>query len=354
MKYLKSDRTSHEDVLKARIDTYQSLVKAEKSVSDAYQSFNHPQEKDKRKEGARQVNMEHRNTATVLFETGLVTLVMVLSFLGNLMVCHAIRRNPRLRCPSNYYLISLALTDIFQAVLVMPLSVFLLAMGRWPFGTPMCYVSAITKLSLSKTSLLTMALMALNRYYKIVRPASYQSIFTKRFIVITASAAWVTMVLMSLIFAFASDSRPQEDMSFAVCRVSFGQFVSVVLIIMYLPYFVIGFCYWKIYRVVRMHNANISWQSANVEHVKITKTLLVTIVGFAILWVPAHAVFVAFLFELYVPHQLKFMVTFFVFTSSCVNPFIYGFMNRAFRHEFKKILTTRNNPIASDSGSAQN
>ena len=123
---------------------------------------------------------------------------------------------------------------------------------------------------------------------------------------------------------------------------------------MYLPYFVIGFCYWKIYRVVRMHNANISWQSANVEHVKITKTLLVTIVGFAILWVPAHAVFVAFLFELYVPHQLKFMVTFFVFTSSCVNPFIYGFMNRAFRHEFKKILTTRNNPIASDSGSAQN
>ena len=31
-------------------DSYQSLVKAEKSVSDAYQSFNHPQEKDKRKE----------------------------------------------------------------------------------------------------------------------------------------------------------------------------------------------------------------------------------------------------------------------------------------------------------------
>lgn len=354
MKYLKSNRTSHEDVLKARIDSYQSLVKAEKSVSDAHQSFNHPQEKDKRKEGARQVNMEHRNTATVLFETGLVTLVMVLSFLGNLMVCHAIRRNPRLRCPSNYYLISLALTDIFQAVLVMPLSVFLVAMGRWPFGTPMCYVSAITKLSLSKTSLLTMALMALNRYYKIVRPASYQSIFTKRFIVITASAAWVTMVLMSLIFAFASDSRPQDDLSFAVCTIDFEQFVPVVLIIMYLPYFVIGFCYWNIYRVVRMHNANISWQSANVEHVKITKTLLVTVVGFAILWVPAHAVFV-FLFKLYVPHQLRFMVTFFIFTSSCVNPFIYGFMNRAFRHEFKKILTTRNShSIASDSGSAQN
>ena len=90
-----------------------------------------------------------------------------------------------------------------------------------------------------------------------------------------------------------------------------------------------------------MHNANISWQSANVEHVKITKTLFVTVIGFASLWVPIHAINATSLFAPDLPRQLKYFVTFLVFTSSCVNPFIYGFMNRAFKNEFKKCLIPR-------------
>lgn len=162
--------------------------------------------------------------------------------------------------------------------------------------------------------------------------------------------------LIALIFALVADSEPGGDLTFATCSLDFQPYVVPVLIgIMYLPYIVIVFCYWNIYRVVRNHNANISWQSVNVEHVKITKTLLATVVCFAILYVPSHGIFVAFLSGGDPPRQLKLMATFLVFTSCCVNPFIYGFMNRAFRHEFKKILTTKSNhAIASDSGSAQN
>ena len=124
--------------------------------------------------------MEERNTPTVVFETTIFAFVMILSLLGNLMVCYAVRRNPRLRCPSNYYIISLALTDISQALFVMPLSVVLLATGEWqPFGTPLCYFAAISKMSLAKSSTFAMSLMALNRFYKIVKPAKYQTIFTQ-------------------------------------------------------------------------------------------------------------------------------------------------------------------------------
>ena len=56
--------------------------------------------------------MQERNTATVVFETVIFTLTMILSLFGNLMVCYAVQRNPRLRSSSNYYIISLALTDI--------------------------------------------------------------------------------------------------------------------------------------------------------------------------------------------------------------------------------------------------
>ncbi|XP_020606216.1 neuropeptide FF receptor 2-like, partial [Orbicella faveolata] len=162
-------------------------------------------------------NLEDRNTATVVSETAILALVMILSLVGNLLVCFAVYRNPRLRCPSNYYIISLALSDILQALCTMPLSVAFLATGGWPFGTSLCYLSAIVKYSLAKISIYTMVLMAINRYYKIVKPAKYQTTFKKRFIIITASLVWVIFITYSIIAAFVIGSDANDDQSFALC-----------------------------------------------------------------------------------------------------------------------------------------
>ena len=257
------------------------------------------------------------------------------------MVCYAVRRNQRLSCPSNYYIISLALTDISQALFVMPLSVVLLATGEWQFGTPLCYFAAISKMSLAKSSTFTMALMALNRFYKIVKPAKYQTIFTKKFIITTASVVWVTPVFSTLLVVSSYEFDVIPTLGFATCMIEFNPFaLPVLLVFVYSPYFVIGFCYWNIYRFVKMHSANVSWQRANVTHVKVSKTLFFTVVGFASLWVPAHVIFIMSILTS-LPRQLTVVATLLVFTSSCVNPFIYGFMNRAFKHEFKKCFTQR-------------
>ena len=89
---------------------------------------------------------EERYIAIVVTETTIFALVMIISFLGNLLVCYAVYRNPRLRNPSNYYIISLALTDILQASCSMPFSVAYLATGEWSFGTAACAFNAIFKL----------------------------------------------------------------------------------------------------------------------------------------------------------------------------------------------------------------
>ena len=145
--------------------------------------------------------MEDRHIATVVTETTIFALAMTISLLGNLLVCYAVYRNPRLRNPSNYYIISLALTDILQASCSMPFSVAYLATGEWPFGTAACKFIAILMLSLTKISVINMALMALNRYYKVVKPSKYQAVFKPRNIVITALLAWIipmTFAILSL------------------------------------------------------------------------------------------------------------------------------------------------------------
>ena len=288
-------------------------------------------------------NLEDRNTATVVSETAVFSLVMILSLVGNLLVCFAVYRNPRLRCPSNYYIISLALSDILQALCTMPLSVVFLATGRWPFGTYLCYFSAITKFSLAKISIYTMVLMAINRYYKIVKPAKYQSTFKKRFIVATASLVWVIFIIYSTIAAFVRSSGAKEDQSFALCLIHYHiSAIPILTLLMYLPYFPIVFCYWKIYRAVKVHNANVSWQSSNVEDVTVSKTLCATVVCFVSLWMPANCIYLSSVFlKSTLPRELALLSSLLIFSSSCVNPFIYGFMNRAFKKEFKKYLVMR-------------
>lgn len=284
---------------------------------------------------------EERPAVVLVAETTIFSLVMILSLFGNLLVCYAVYKNPRLRCPSSYYIISLALTDILQAICSMPLSVVLLGTSRWSFGTPACYFAAITKLSLSKTSVYTMALMALNRYYKIVKPARFQALYKKKFIIITALLAWVIPIIISLLAAFALDKRAKPNPGYAICILEFHQwFFPILSVIIYLPYFIIGFCYWKIYKLVKMHNANVSWQSSNVEDVKVSKTLFATVIAFFSFWLPAHIIYTAsilvgyFRFSMFV----TLLATLLVYMTSCVNPFIYGFMNRTFKAEFKKCL----------------
>ncbi|XP_022778700.1 histamine H2 receptor-like, partial [Stylophora pistillata] len=287
--------------------------------------------------------VQDRNTATVVFETVTFSLTMILSLSGNLMVCYAVRRNPRLRHSSNYYIISLALTDISLAFLTMPLSVVLLATGKWPFGTFLTRFATISKLSLTNISTFTMALMAMNRYDKIVKPAKYQTLFTKKFIISTALMVWATFVFLAplsvLVFGFPNVVKP----AFAVPVTIFSRQVGIptAVIIFYSPYAVIIFCYWKVYKTVKIHIENVSWQSANVEDVRVSKILLVTVVGFLSLWFPAQNIF--FVSDIWlIPRQLALFATLLIYSSSFINPFIYGFMNRSFRNEFKKCLSLKN------------
>ena len=296
--------------------------------------------------------LRDRSLAIVVTETTLFALVMIISFLGNVLVCYAVYRNPRLRNPSNYYIISLALTDILQASCSMPVSVAYLATSEWSFGTPACAFIAILKFSLTKVSAFTMTLMALNRYYKVVKSNKYQAVFKPRNIVATALLAWIIPMAYVILSVFALDQDTEPNSGFAICIVEFAKpFYPVLFGLIYSPYFFVAFCYWKIYRKVKLHKANVSWQSSNAADVKVSKTLFVTVVSFVGLLLPAHIIFTLSKFQrLSVSRFLSVVAAFLIFMTSCINPFIYGYMNRAFRSEFKKFLMPKRGHLVAEGG----
>ena len=299
-----------------------------------------------------------RHIATVVTETTIFAMVTIISFLGNLLVCSAVYRNPRLRSPSNYYIISLALTDILLASCSMPLSVALLATSKSSFGTAACTFDSVLKLSLTRVSTFNMALMALNRYYKVVKPNKYKEIFKPRNIVTTAFLAWIIPMAFVIPSVLVSDQETKSSHGNVICDVQIDKsFYPAVFSLMYLPYFIIVFCYWKIYRKVKMHNANLSWQSSNVADVKVSKTLFVTVVSFFTLFFPAHIIFTLarFVGHSTIPRFLSVLAVLFLCMTSCTNPFIYGYMNRAFKSEFKKcLMLKRGHSVAEGGATGQN
>ncbi|XP_044168579.1 histamine H2 receptor-like [Acropora millepora] len=302
--------------------------------------------------------LEDRHIATVVTETTIFALVMIISFLGNLLVCYAVYRNPRLRNPSNYYIISLALTDILLASCAMPLSVAYLASGLWSFGTSACEFFAILTTSMTETSAFNMALMALNRYYKVVKPNKYQAVFKRRNIVTTALLAWIIPMTFAILSVFVFDEEAKPNPGYPICVIQFPKLsLTAVFGVTYSQYFIIVFCYWKIYRKVKMHNANVSWQSSNAADVKVSKTLFVTVVSFVSLFLPASIIFTLheFLWPTGFPRFVALLAVFLIFMTSSTNPFIYGYMNRAFRNEFKKFLMPkRGHSVAEGGATGQN
>lgn len=129
------------------------------------------------------------------------------------------------------YILSLALSDTLQALFTIPLSVGKLATSEWHNRLPSCYFMVISMLSLASTSIFTMALMAMNRYYKIVKPAKYHNKFAKKFIIVTGSIAWILPILNSTltVLAFGFDVSPHPGL--AICKIELKKFYFPVLII---------------------------------------------------------------------------------------------------------------------------
>ena len=62
-----------------------------------------------------------RGTTLIIVESCIFVLLNIAALAGNSLVCLAFYRNPSLRTVTNYFVLSLAITDLSMAVLVLPL-----------------------------------------------------------------------------------------------------------------------------------------------------------------------------------------------------------------------------------------
>ena len=312
------------------------------------------------------LEVERRGTLLIAVESCVFLLLAISACIGNIFVMVAVCRNKALRTVTNMYIVSLALTDFLMAVMVISVGAIVSIANRPVFGQFGCQLYHSVSYCLGGISLLNLGLLAVNRYVRVVKPALYPKVFTKRKTLLMIICVWLVTIFVDATFFTISGMNftpfPQNP---TLCFLSYvSKSISTASNMIHgfyvlFPSLVIFVCYAKVFRTVKEHNRMVapslreasSTHAHGVEEAKMTKLLAVMLVGFYLCWLPLFITRVLQVFNVIAVEALIYYNFYFYFpayASSVINPIIYTTMSQQFRKEFRKIIRAQFCPEPSE------
>ncbi|KFU84808.1 D(1C) dopamine receptor, partial [Chaetura pelagica] len=315
-------------------------------------------------------------TAAFLF------LLILSTLLGNTLVCVAVVKFRHLRSKvTNFFVISLAVSDLLVAVLVMPWKAATQVLGSWPFGA-FCDVWVAFDITCSTASILNLCIISVDRYWAISNPFCYQRNMTQHVALAMIGVTWLLSLLISFIpvqlewhkdggLQSHQESRFNTTREEENCDSSLNRTyaISSSLISFYIPVAIMVGMYTRIFRIARRQIRRISSLERAVERApncpkincpheaslknsfkketKVLKTLSIIMGVFVFCWLPFFVLNCMVPFcdlDLHQPGELpcvsKTVFNIFVWfgwANSSLNPIIYAF-NADFRRAFATLL----------------
>ena len=291
---------------------------------------------------------QSRSQAKAALVLGLYVLILLLLFLGNSLTLLVMLLNRRMRTIPNMFVASLAVSDLLLGLCsLVPFGIPVLVASHWLFNDTACQFQGYGTIALVVASIHTLVVMAVNRYYRIVKPAKYRRYFTKKKTLIMILVSWFSSFCAPLPHVLSGTKivfHPAKFFCYFVIEKRAFLHYGCPLYIG-VPTCVIIYCYLRIFSTVRNHNRNVHppnnlISSVNVEDVKVARTIFLVVVFFNLCWIPILTVNVLddvcqrWIF----PTEVYILNSFLGTLSSAVNPLLYGVMNKSFRTNYLKLL----------------
>lgn len=288
--------------------------------------------------------------------------IAVLAILGNVLVCWAVWLNSNLQSVTNYFVASLAAADIAVGVLAIPFAVTLST--GFCAACHSCLFFACFVLVLTQSSIFSLLAIAIDRYIAIRIPLRYNGLVTGSRAKGIIAVCWVLSFVIGLtpMLGWNNCSQQEGRNSSRACgqgRVAclFEDVVPMGYMVYYnffacvqLPLLLMLGVYLRIFLAARRQLKQTEGQPAPPgerarstlqKEVHAAKSLAIIVGLFALCWLPLHVVncFTFFCPSCrHAPPWLMYLTIVLSHGNSVVNPFIYAYRIREFRHTFRRIL----------------
>ncbi|XP_041706532.1 alpha-2B adrenergic receptor [Coregonus clupeaformis] len=196
-------------------------------------------------------NLPYSPEATALFATA-ITLMMILTIVGNILVIIAVLTSRSLHGPQNLFLVSLAAADILVATLIIPFSLANELQGYWAFRSLWCEIYLALDVLFCTSSIAHLCAISLDRYLSISRPVSYGAQRTPARI----KAAIVVVWLLSAAISFPPLlSLDKSEGGVEVCELNNERWYILYSTIgsFFAPCLIMIGVYIRIYQIAKQH-----------------------------------------------------------------------------------------------------
>ncbi|XP_055594565.1 5-hydroxytryptamine receptor 1-like [Uranotaenia lowii] len=315
------------------------------------------------------------------FQTIIISVILLAviigTIVGNVLVCVAVCLVRKLRRPCNYLLVSLAISDICVAVLVMPTALLYEVLEEWKFGPVFCDIWVSFDVLSCTASILNLCAISVDRYWAITKPLEYGVKRTPRRMIACIVLVWLAAACISLppLLILGNEHMTNGQPSCSVCQNFFYQ-IYATLGSFYIPLAVMLFVYYQIFRAARRivmeeKRAQKRLESAingnatpekklgpggtvlvtTPPHKKLrfqlakerkaSTTLGIIMSAFTVCWLPF---FILALVRPFLGEDHRTLSSLFLwlgYANSLLNPIIYATLNRDFRKPFQEILFFR-------------
>uniref|UniRef100_A0A3B3CA29 Neuromedin U receptor 3 n=1 Tax=Oryzias melastigma TaxID=30732 RepID=A0A3B3CA29_ORYME len=292
-----------------------------------------------------------------------VTTVYLLIFLiglsGNVLTCAVIAKHKRMRNPTNFYLVSLAVSDLLVLMFGMPLEIYDLWQNYpFPFGEGGCYFKTFLFETVCFASILNVTALSVERYIAVVHPLKTRYLSTNQHAKRVITVVWV----VSMICAIPNTSLhgifylPEKMEESAICtvlkplwiynllmQITTACFYFIPMMIISVLYLVMGIHLGRERRHARRHLGKNCYSSSRRNLAVENGPIVVAVFGLC--WAPFHIERVLWssvsqwtdlMHNVYQYVHILSGILFYL--SSAVNPIIYSLLSTRFRECFRELV----------------
>ncbi|XP_067008058.2 neuropeptide F receptor [Anabrus simplex] len=288
--------------------------------------------------------------------------LIVTGLVANLLVSFVVARRQQMHTARNLYIVNLTVSDITLCLICMPFTLVTILRRQWMLGSILCKLVPMLQGTNIMVSIGTITVIALDRYFTIVRRSREDASSNRRRVVLSIALVWLLSAIAASPMCFFQVVEPvtlpielavsSRVVLYEACiehwpsrTAQLMYTVFVLLLQSVLPAIVVGTVHARIAAYLHAHARTQRDSRRARKELQRNRRTTMLLSGIAVLftisWLPqglcsiladqlftsSHSLYMA----IAVCHVIAM-------TSAVSNPIVYGWLNSNIRHEFLQLL----------------